>query len=180
MKNAMPSLKYLVAVGFLALGLGVCRANLGETEAQSIARYGQESDVQDGLGYHKVGDRLATFHARYSSVSLIVRIIFWSGADCHENISNADASHGLTVDMMKAILDSEGAGQKWHKGRAVFRSEAFGDTRGCQEWRRDDGAVARFWLSGKADSQHQTGEMEISTKPYTDAQAFYDKEDGAE
>jgi hypothetical protein len=176
----MKSLHFFVAAGLLLGGLGVCRANLGETEAQSIARYGQEVDAQDGLGYHKVGDRLATFHARYAGVSLIVRIIFWRGADCHENIANVDASRGLTVETMKAILDSESAGLKWHRTNSIFHSAPFGDTHGEQDWRRDDGAVAKFWLSGKADSQHETGEMEISTKQYTDAQAFYDKEDGAE
>jgi hypothetical protein len=179
MKTVVPALRFFAAAGLLALGLGVCRANLGETEAQSIARYGQESDAQDGLGYHQVGDRVATFHAKYSGVALVVRIIFLNGRDCHENISNADASRGLTVDMMKAILDSEGPG-KWHRGRAIFRSAPFGDTHGAQEWKRDDGAMAKFWLSGKADSQHETGEMELSTKQYADAQAFYDKEDGAE
>jgi hypothetical protein len=179
MKRVVASRQLFVAAGFLALALDVCRANLAETEAQSIARYGQEADSQDGLGYHKVGDRIATFHAHYNGVSLIVRIIFLHGADCHENISNMDTTHGLTVDMMKAILDSEGPG-KWHRKNSIFRSAPFGETHGVQEWRRDDGAVAKFWLSGKADSQHATGEMEISTKQYTDAQAFYDKQDDGE
>ena len=174
----MPSLKFVAAICFLAAGLGVCRANLGETEAQSITRYGSESDAQDGLGYHQVGDRTATFHARFSGVALNIRIIFLNGRDCHETISNVDDARGLTLDQMKAILDSEGAGQGWHKGRAVYRSDRH-DTAGAIGWKRDDGATATFWLSGKAASQNQSGEMELSTKQYATAQAYWDKEDGS-
>jgi hypothetical protein len=35
-----------------------------------------------------------------------------------------------------------------------------------------------FWLSGKADVQSQSGQVEISTKEYTYAQHIYDKENG--
>src|ERR1700722_1906897 len=157
----MQSLKFIAAIGFLAASLGLCRANLGETEAQCITRYGSESDAQDGLGYHQVGDRTATFHSKFSGVTLNIRIIFLNGYVCHEAISNIDDSRGLSMDQMKAILDSERAGQDWHKGRAVYRSDRH-DTAGAIAWKRDDGAIATFWLSGKASSQSQSGEMELS------------------
>ncbi len=48
-----------LAAGFLVFGVGVCRANLGETEAQSVARYGAESDGERPLGYAKVGEKAA-------------------------------------------------------------------------------------------------------------------------
>src|ERR1700761_6250613 len=112
----MRSLKFVAAIGFLAAGFGICRANLGESEAQCITRYGGESDVQNGLGYHQVGDKTATFHAKFSGVALNIRVIFLNGLSCHEAIANADDSRGLTVDQMKALLDSQRAGQDWHKG----------------------------------------------------------------
>jgi hypothetical protein len=173
----MRSLELMAAIGFLAASLSLCRANLGETEAQCIARYGSESDVQDGLGYHQVGDKTATFHAKFSGVMLNIRVIFLNGRDCHEAISNADDSQGLSVDQMKAVLDSNRAGQDWHKGRAVYHSDRH-DTAGAIAWKRDDGAIATFWLSGKASSQSQSGEMELSTKQYATAQAYWDKVDG--
>jgi hypothetical protein len=173
----MPPFKFVAAIGFFAAGLGVCHANLGETEAQCIARYGSESDVQDGLGYHQVGDKTATFHGKFSGFALNVRIIFLNGRACHEAISNADGSQALSMDQMKAILDSERAGQDWHKGRAVYRSDRH-DTAGAIAWKRDDGAIATFWLSGQASSQSPSGEMELSTKQYATAQAYWDKVDG--
>ena len=173
----MRSLKFVATFGFLAAALSVCHANLGETEAQCITRYGSESDAQDGLGYHQVGDRTATFHSKFSGVTLNIRIIFLNGRDCHEAISNADDSQALSLDQMKAVLDSERTGQDWHKVRAVFRSDRH-DTAGAIAWKRDDGAVATFWLSSKASSQSQSGEMELSTKQYATAQAYWDKVDG--
>jgi hypothetical protein len=171
----------LAAACFLVLGLGVCRANLGDTEAQLIARYGDESDVQAPLGYHQVGDKIASFQGKFSGIALTIRVTFLNGRVCHESISNADESQGLTKDQMKAILDSESAGLKWHKGREIFRTDrSLKDTAGSESWERSDGATAKFWMSGKASSQTQTGEMELSTKQYATAQAFYDKEDGAE
>ncbi len=174
----MPLFKFVAAIGFLAAGLGVCHANLGETEAQCIARYGSESDVQDGLGYHQVGDKIATFHGKFSGVALSGRIIFRNGRVCHEAISNADSSQALSLEQTKAILDSERAGQDWHKGRAVYRSDRH-DTAGAIAWKRDDGAIATFWLSGKASSQSPSGEMELATKQYATAQAYWDQVDGS-
>jgi len=173
----MVSLKFVAAIALLAAGFGVCRANLGETEAQCIARYGGESDVKDGLGYHQVGDKIATFHAKFSGVPINVRVIFLNGRSCHEAIASADDSQGLSIDQMKAILDSQRAGQDWHKGRAVYRSDRH-DTAGAIAWKRDDGATATFWLSGQASSRNPSGEMELATKQYTTAQAYWDKEDG--
>ncbi|HEX4141129.1 MAG TPA: hypothetical protein VHY09_12325 [Candidatus Methylacidiphilales bacterium] len=176
----MPSLKIVAAVCFLVSGLGVCRANLGDTEAQCVARYGSESDVQDGLGYHQVGDKVASFHTKAWGAAVLIRITFLNGRVCHEMISNDDSSRGLTVDQMKAILNAEGAGMDWHKGRTVFRTDRSSwDTAGVQDWQRGDGATAKFWMSGKAASQSENGEVELATKQYTTAQAFYDKEDGA-
>jgi hypothetical protein len=176
----MPLPRLTAAAGLLLASLTLGHANLSETEAQSIARFGSESDVQNGLGYHKVGDKSAYFHPRIAGVALTLKIIFLNGRSCHEEIASADDSRGLTEDQMRAILNTEGS---WHRGKVVFRSDRnpTGDTRGYEDWKRDDGqATARFWESGKADAQTTTGEMELSTKQYADAQAYYDKEDGAE
>jgi hypothetical protein len=158
-------------------GVGICRANLGETETQCIARYGTESDVQTDIGYRQVGDKAASFNVKAAHGSLFVRVIFLNGLSCHESISNADTSIGLSEDQMKAILDSQNAGFKWEKGRTLYRTAA-GTTYGSVDWRRSDGAVAKFWISGTADSQSQTGQVDLSTKQYAVAQHFYDKENG--
>jgi hypothetical protein len=173
----------LVAVGLVfVLAVGVCRANLGETEAQCVARYGAESDIQDGLGYDQVGDKAATFQAKTPQGLLTLRITFLHGRDCREQISNADASRGLSEDQMKAILDAESAGLKWRKGRSVYhtdRIDASGVTSASENWLRSDGATASFGLSGRADSRSLSGSMEMATKEYSDAQGFFDKQDGA-
>lgn len=161
-----------------ALGMRISRANLGDTEAQCVAKYGSESDVQDGLGYHAVGDRTATFHVKTASGSLNMRVVFLQGRVAHEEISSLDPSSPLSVGQMKAILDSESADSKWQKGNSVFRSEYAGSTYGSQNWERGDGAIATFWLTGKAKSQEASGQMELSTKRYADAKAFFEKEDG--
>ena len=169
--------KVLVAALLFVSGLGTCRANLGETEAQCIARYGNESDVQNDVGYRQVGDKAASFNVKTAKGSLYVKVIFLNGLSCHESFSNADASIGLTEDQMKAILNSQSAGLKWEKGRTLYRTVA-GLTSGSADWRRSDGATATFWTSGKADSQIQTGQVDLSTKQYAVAQHFYDKENG--
>ena len=39
--------------------------------------------------------------------------------------------------------------------------------------------MAKFWVTGKAGSQELSGQMELSTKRFADAQAFFDKQNGA-
>ena len=169
-----------VAVAFLFVsGMGVCRANLGETEAQCIARYGSESDIQNDIGYRQVGDKAASFNIKTASGSLDVRVTFLKGLSCHETISNADASRGLSEDQMKAILDSQSAGFKWRKRKTVYHTDRSDETSETENWLRSDGATANFLMSGKAASGDLSGEVELSTKEYTLAQHFYDKENGA-
>ncbi len=175
----MKTLQLMAVVLLFVSDVGVCRANLGETEAQCIARYGDESDIQNDLGYRKVGDKAASFNLKTPNGSLVVRVIFLNGLSCHEEFSNADSSRGLSVDQMKALLDAQSAALKWRKGKTVYRSSS-GFTYGSVDWLRSDGATARFWLSGKADAQTQSGQVELSTKEYTYAQRFYDKENGDE
>lgn len=174
----MPSLRFLAVVGLLMLGMKVGLANLGETEAQCMARYGGESNVQEGLGYHQIGDRAAYFHAKAGDVSLVIRVVFLNGKACREHIANADVARGLTERQMKALLDADAAGQKWHRQRRLFRTDSGWDTSGIEDWERSDGALARLYLSGKAASRDPTGEMDLSTRQYAAAQAYYDQLDG--
>jgi hypothetical protein len=67
---------------------------------------------------------------------------------------------------------------KWRKQNATFRTDNSGSTYGTIFWSRDDDAIAKFWVRGKAGSQDLSGQMELSTKRYADAQAFFEKEDG--
>jgi hypothetical protein len=89
-----------MAVLFVS-GLGLCRANLGETEAQCIARYGSESEIQNDVGYRQVGDKAASFNVKMPYGVIAVRVIFLNGLSCRESFANADASRGLTDDQMK-------------------------------------------------------------------------------
>jgi hypothetical protein len=167
----------LTAVLLFVSGIGVCRANIGDPEAGCIAKYGSESDVTNDVGYRQVGDKAATFNLKMPYGTLVIRVTFLRGLSCHESISNADASRGLSLEQLKEILNSQSAGFKWHKGRTVYQSGG-GDTDCAMDWLRSDGATAKFWMSGKADSQAQSGQMDISTKEYTYAQHIYDKENG--
>jgi hypothetical protein len=169
--------RILSATLLLVSGLGICRANLGETEAQCIARYGSESDVQTDLGYRQVGDKAASFTLKNAKGSFNVRVTFLNGLSCHEVFTNADPSLGLTEAQMKSVLDSQSAGFKWEKGRSIYHT-AGGETYGTIEWQRGDGAVARFYISGKASSESPNGQVDLSTKQYAVAQRFYDKENG--
>jgi hypothetical protein len=162
-----------------ALGAGISQASLGETETQCMAKYGSESDVKDGLGYDAVGDREVTFHLKTTSGSLELRVIFLQGTVAHEQISSADPSRPLSEAQMKTLLDSESAGLKWRKRNSNFRTDNSGSTYGTETWSRSDGAMAKFYVTGKAGSPDLSGQMELSTKRFADAQAYFDKQDGA-
>lgn len=171
----------LAALALLtALGMGISRASLGDTEAQCVAKYGSESDVQDGMGYGTAGDKAATFQVKTASGYLNVRVVFLQGTVGHEEISSADASHPLSQERMKALLDSESAGFEWRKGKAVFHSDisSSGSTYGTVNWSRSDGATAKIYLQGKSSAQDLSGQMELSTRKFADTQAFFDKRDG--
>jgi hypothetical protein len=174
----MKTLKFSAVALLLISGFGVCRASLGETEAQCITKYGNEFEVRNDLGFQQVGDKAASFNIKTPTSSFIVRIIFLNGLSCHESYSNADASHGLSEDQMKVILNSQAAGLKWRKGRTIYQTDRSGETHGTVDWVRSDGATARFWMSGKAGSQQESGQIDLSTKQYAVAQDFYDKENG--
>jgi hypothetical protein len=173
----MKILKLLAAILFLVASIHVCRADIGDAESRCITRYGSEIDSQDSLGYRQVGDRAATFNIKMPYGSVVVRVVFLHGLSCHESFSNADAALGLTSDQLKGILNSQSAGLNWHKGRTIYNSGG-GDTYCSVDWQRSDGATAKFWMSGKAVSQSQTGQIDISTREYTYAQHIYDKENG--
>jgi hypothetical protein len=175
----MKTSKFVAVALLFVSGIGVCRANLGETEAQCIARYGSESDIQNDIGYRQVGDKAASFYVKTASGSFDVRVTFLKGLSCHESISNADASRGLSEDQMKAILDSQSAGCKWRKRKTVYHTDRSDETSETENWLRSDGATANFSMSGKAASGDLSGEVELSTKEYTRAQRFYDQENGA-
>ncbi|HUB66292.1 MAG TPA: hypothetical protein VL981_02255 [Candidatus Methylacidiphilales bacterium] len=163
----------------LALGIGVSRGNLGETEAQCIARYGSETDLQDNLAYDVVGDKAVIFHIKTTHASLNLKVIFFNGVGSHEVFTNADAAGGLSEDQMKAILNSESGALKWNRRNSVYHTDRSGETFRTEDWLRSDGATAKFWLSGEAASGKLTGEIEVSTKEYSIAQRNLDKQDGA-
>ncbi len=180
-KACMKAFNFAALVLLSALGMGTSRASLGDTEAQCVAKYGSESDVTDGLGYGVAGDRAVTFSLKTASGPLILRVVLLQGTVGHEGISSADPSHPLSQERMKALLDAESAGLKWRKGNSVFHTEnsfSAGSTSGVVNWSRSDGAIAKFWVSGKARSQDLSGQMELSTKRFADTQAFFDKRDG--
>ena len=163
---------------FSILGVDNSRASLGDTEAQCMAKYGSESDVQDGLGYHVVGDRAVTFQAKTASGSVSMRVVFLQGTVAHEEISSGDPSHALSEPQMRALLDAEGEGAKWRKRNSVFHTDNSGSTYGTENW-VSEGATAKIYLTGKASSQDLSGQLELSTKKYAATQAFFDKQDGA-
>jgi hypothetical protein len=161
--------------------LGTCRANLGETESQCVARYGHETGVQTDVGYRQVGDKAVTFLLKMKTTSVDIKVIFLHGRSCHETFSNDDSSQGLSEDQMKSILDSQSAGLKWRKVNSMFHTngvDSSGTTYGIEKWQRSDGATGTFWLSGKADTQTYSGQVDVSTREYTVAQRYYDQQNG--
>jgi len=171
------SLRLIAFIFLFVSSANLCRADLGDSEAQCIRKYGPESNIRTDLGYKQVGDKSAAFTVKTPTGSLDVTVIFLRGLSCHEAFANTDLSQGLTQDQMKAILDSQSAGLKWERKRKVYRTVA-GTTYGTINWERSDGAVARFFVSSPAASQTQTGQVELSTKLYFTAQSTYDKENG--
>jgi len=88
---------------------------------------------------------------------------------------------GLSEEQMKSLITSQSSSFKWEKGKTVFRTDRVGPngvTVGYQDWRRSDGATAKVWLTGKAGSQDMSGQMELATRQYTEAQRVFDKENG--
>jgi hypothetical protein len=171
----------LLATSLLyVVGTVACRANLGDTEAQCISRYGPEADTQDDVGYRQAGDKAVTFHPTMGKITYDVRVVFLHGQSCHETLSNSDSGAGLTEIQMKAILDSQSARLEWSKGKRTFHTNGVdsGTTTGRQDWLRSDGATATFWLSSQATAQTTTGEVEVSTREYTALQKYYDKQNG--
>ena len=83
----MNALGILMAALLFFSGPGLCRANLGETEAQCVARYGNEVDVKTDLGYRQVGDKAASFNVKTANGSLSVKVIFLNGLSCHESFA---------------------------------------------------------------------------------------------
>jgi hypothetical protein len=171
--------KYTAAVLLFISSMGFCHANLGDTEAQCIARYGAELDVQTDVGYRQVGDKAASFNVKTASETLSIRVIFLHGSSCHESISNADTAQGLSQDRMKALLVAQGPALKWSKGKTLYQTDQQADeTYEAENWLRSDDATAVFTMTGKASSRSLSGQLELSTKQYADAQHFYDKENG--
>jgi hypothetical protein len=167
----------LVALSFV-LATGICRANLGETENQCIARYGSEFNLQDNLGFDVVGDKAASFQVKTAKGSFLIKVIFLNGLDVHETLSNADTSRGFSEEQMKALIDSESAGMEWRKRNTVYRTDRSDATSETEDWLRSDGATARFWMSGKA-ATNESGEVDLSTRDYAEAQRILDKQNGA-
>jgi hypothetical protein len=154
-------------------------ANLGETEAQCVARYGPETAEQDNLGFDVIGDKAATFNLKTAKASLVMNVIFLNGRDAHEKITKADTSQDISEDQKRAILDSESAGFTWSEKASTYRTDRSDNTMGAQHWLRSDGATAICWMSGKLKVQNGWDEIDFSTKEYAAAQRDLDRQNGS-
>jgi hypothetical protein len=170
-------------LGVLALlftfGVAVCRANLGETEAQCITKYGPEFEVQDRLGFDVIGDKAASFNLHTLKGSFVMKVIFLNGIDVFEKITNTDTSHDISEDEKQAILDSESAGLKWNKQASAYHTDRSDITSIREDWLRGDGANAICWMSGKLKANHGWDEIDLSTKEYASEQRELDRQNGA-
>jgi hypothetical protein len=164
---------------FLAFSTAICRAALGETENQCLARYGPEFDVQDNLGFDVIGDRAASFHLKMPAGTFVINVTFLNGRAALEKITSADTSRDITEDQKKAILDSDSAGFMWNEKAATYHTDRSDVTSGTQRWLRSDGATALCWMSGKLTLHHGWSEIDIATKQYAAAQRNLDRQDGA-
>jgi hypothetical protein len=163
----------------LTSGMAICRANVNDTEAQCIARYGQEFDVQDNLGFDVAGDKAASFIWKTSRDAFLIHVTFLNGVDVLEKIANADSSRDISEDQKQAILNSESAWLQWSEQATNYHTDRSDVTSGKQIWRRSDGATAICWMSGKIKVNHGWGEIDLSTKEYAAAQRDLDRQDGA-
>jgi hypothetical protein len=144
-----------------------------------VAKYGPEITAQDNLGFDVVGDHAASFSVKTASGSFVMNVTFLNGVAGLEKITNADSSHDISEEQMKAILASESAGFKWEKQSTVLKTDRSDVTSGTQQWVRSDGAIAICWVSGKLGLSHGWGEVDISSKEYAVAQRSLDQRDGA-
>jgi hypothetical protein len=175
----MNSFKPVVTAACFIFGMTICRANLGETEAQCIARYGQEFDVQENLGFDVIGDKAASFNLKTADGPLVAHVIFWNGADVMEKITNADASRDISEEQKQAILNSQSTGLKWSRRSTHYRTDRSDLTSANELWLRSDGATAVCWMFGKLTYQQRWGEIDLSTRQYASAQGELDRQDGA-
>ena len=153
----------------------ICRANLGETEAQCIARYGSEFEVQDNLGFDVVGDKAASFNLKTPTGSFVMNVTFLNGIAALEKITSADTSHDISEDQKKALLDSESAGLTWSEKGTVYHTDRSDITTGTQRWLRSDGATGMCWMSGKLTLHLRWSEIDIATEQYAAAQRNLDQ-----
>lgn len=169
----------LPGVALLFVFSAVCRANLGETEAQCVAKYGPEFDVQNNLGFDVVGDKAASFNLKTGKGTFVINLTFLNGVAALEKITNADPSREISEDQKAAILQSERAGFQWDKQATTYRTDRSDITSGSERWLRSDGATAICWMSGKLTLNHGWGEIDLSTREYASAQRGLDRQDGA-
>jgi hypothetical protein len=170
LKLSLPALLFFSCVG-------VSRALLGDSEAQCIAQYGNESEVRDPLPFDVVGDRAASFDVGKSGSPLTLKVVFLNGVVAHETFSS-DTSEGISLARKQAILDAERAGLQWSKTGTNYRTDRADNTNALESWVRSDGATAQCWMSGKAKIQF-TGEIDLSSKAYTAAQRALDQQNGS-
>ena len=160
-------------------GTTICRATLGETEAQCIAKYGPEFEVQDNLGFDVIGDKAASFNLKTTGGSFVLNVTFLNGIASLEKMTNVDTSRDISEDQKKAVLDSESAGFQWSEKGTIYRTDRSDVTSGTQRWLRSDGATATCWMSGKLASHPGWSEIDIATEQYAAAQRNLDRQDGA-
>ena len=161
------------------LSIAACRADLGDTEAQCISKYGPEFDEQPNLGFDVVGDHAASFHVKTALGSFVLNVTFLNGAAGLEKITNIDPSRDISDAQKKALLNSESGGFKWSEKGTTFRTDQSDITSGIQRWRRSDGATAICWMSGKVVLHQGWGQIDITTKQYAAAQQLLDRQGGA-
>jgi hypothetical protein len=120
----------LLMIAF-ALSIVPCRAELGETMDQCIARYGQpvpQDTTPPGLPGKSV---------TFKKNGYVIMVAFLKGIAGFETIFKEDESE-LSDKEIEAILQADVAGGKWGKPEQLNLPHA------KEMWSRDDGATAVY------------------------------------
>ena len=120
----------LVTLLFLLLLTLPARARLGETEDQSIARYGQPISVKDVDGENDY----RTLEFRKNGYFIMA---YFLNGKCALLGLNKDDKSEFSDNEIQALLDDNSEGHAWAKN----------DTNSTnREWDRDDGALAQYYI----------------------------------
>ena len=122
-------MRRLILISTCALIAFPCHARLGETEAQSLARYGNPIPSTDKTVPGDLGDKSLVFLKNGFSVTLI----FFKGFVGAESIFKIDRSD-FSDNEKQALLDADSSDMHWTKLESSDLT--------AEVWARDDKAVA--------------------------------------